>query len=131
MTRWISIILFFVMTSVAMAIEDTPQNREQQVDRYLQAVPMREMMEGTVRAMAANLPETDIAIFMELMLKQLNYDTITAAMRSAMIKTFTADEIAKMADMVSSPVGKTAMNKMSALMMEYMKSDAVRDAMRK
>jgi hypothetical protein len=129
MTRWISIILFFAMTSVAMAIEDTPQNREQQADRYLQAVSMREMMEGMMKPIAANLPQAEAAVFIELMLKNLNYDTLNTATRSALTKTFTADEIAAMADLASSPVGKSAMSKMSTLMAEYMKSDAVRKAM--
>lgn len=131
MKKWISIVLFLAMSSVAMAMEDTPENREQQVDRYLQSIQIRELMEGTAKAMATSVPEADLATFMDLMLKHLNYDVLTQAMRSAMIKTFTADEIAKMADMTSSPVGKSAMSKMSTLMSEFMKSDAMREAMRK
>ena len=134
MKKWISIVLFFTMSSVAMAMEDTPENREQQADRYLQSVQIRELMEGTAKAMAqagGPVSEADITLFMNLMLKHLNYDLITKAMRSALIKTFTADEIAKMADMTSSPVGKSAMSKMSTLMSEFMKSDAMREVMRK
>ncbi len=49
--RWLSIVLLLTTMSVAVAMEDTPENREQQVDRYLQAVPPQAVFEDMLSKM--------------------------------------------------------------------------------
>jgi hypothetical protein len=55
-----------------------------------------------------------------MMTKHLDFDAITKAMRAAMMKTFTADELTALADFYSSAVGKSAMAKMGDYMSELM-----------
>ena len=42
--RLLFLALLLMFSLPAFALEDTPQNREQQADRYLQAVPPQSMM---------------------------------------------------------------------------------------
>lgn len=123
MTRWLSIALFLIMASVAAAMEDTPENREQQVDRYLQAVPPQPMFEDLMNKMFKNLP-ADQRNMLTGDTKNFDFDALNKLTRSAMLKTFTADELAALADFYGSPVGRSAMSKMGdymvALMADFM-----------
>lgn len=118
--RWLSIALFLTMTSAALALEDTPQNREQQVDRYLQATPPQAVFNDMMEKISQTLPPEQRTIFVSLMTKQIDFNALTAAMRGAMTKIFTADELAALADFYGSPVGKSAMGKMGDYMAELM-----------
>jgi hypothetical protein len=104
----------------ALAIEDTPQNREQQADRYLEAVPPQSMMNDMSSKMAETLPEEQQDQFKALMTKHLDITRVEAAIRAAMVKTFTADELKALADFYGSDVGKSAMAKMGTYMAEVM-----------
>jgi hypothetical protein len=104
----------------ALALNDTPQNREQQADRYLQAVPPQSMMNDMSAKMAETLPEEQRDQFKALMTKHLDLGRVTAAIKAAMVKTFTADELKALADFYGSDVGKSAMAKMGTYMSEVM-----------
>ena len=104
----------------AFALEDTPQNREQQAVRYLQAVPPQSMMSDMSAKMAETLPEEQRDEFKALMTKYLDIGRVTAAIKAAMVKTFTADELNALADFYGSDVGKSAMAKMGTYMSEVM-----------
>jgi hypothetical protein len=54
------------------------------------------------------------------MTKHLDLGRVTAAIKAAMIKTFTADELKALADFYGSDVGKSAMAKMGTYMSEVM-----------
>jgi hypothetical protein len=120
MTRWLSVVFFLTTISLAVAMEDTPENREQQVYRYLQAVPPQPVFEDLMNKMFKHLPEDQRNMFTGDMSKSFNFDTLTNLMRSAMLKTFTADELAALADFHGSPVGKSAMSKMGDYMAAFM-----------
>ena len=47
-------------------------------------------------------------------------DVITEAMVASMLKHFTADELAAIADLYESPVGQSAMSKMAVYMADVM-----------
>ncbi len=102
------------------AVEDTSQGREEQADRYLAAVPPQSMMADMSAKMAESLPPTQQDEFKALMTKHLDMTKVTAAIRGAMIKTFTADELKALADFYGSSVGKSAMAKMGDYMSEVM-----------
>jgi hypothetical protein len=104
----------------ALALNDTPQNREQQADRYLEAVPPQSMMNDMSAKMAQTLPEEQRDQFKALMTKHLDLGRVTAAIKAAMVKTFTADELKALADFYGSDVGKSAMSKMGTYMSEVM-----------
>jgi hypothetical protein len=123
MTRWLSVVLFLTTISLAVAMEDTPENREQQVDRYLQAVPPQPVFEDLMNKMFKNLPADQRNTLMGDT-KNFDFDALNNLTRSAMLKTFTADELAALADFYGSPVGRSAMSKMgdymAALMADFM-----------
>ena len=121
MMRCLSILLFlFAATPMAMAMEDSPQNREQQVDRYLTLVPPQALFADMMTKMSKAVPVAERDMFVSMMTKHLDFAAITKAMRAAMLKTFTADELAALADFYSSANGKSAMGKMGDYMSELM-----------
>ncbi len=48
--------------------------------------------------------------------KVFEFQALTNVMRTAMLKTLTADELSALADFQGSPIGKSAMNKMGDYM---------------
>jgi hypothetical protein len=146
MKKWFAILLLSLGTATAaLALEDTPQNREQQVDRYLNAVPMQELMQQMANSMANTAPMmqqkiidqvapnatpeqrqvvedvlADKAKLQEKMLKNIDLNTIRKIQREVLVATLTADELSAMADFYLSPVGKSAMSKMGAYTQELM-----------
>ena len=118
--RLLVLALLLPFSLPAVALEDTPQNREQQAARYLQAVPPQSMMSDISAKMAETLPEEQRDEFKTLMTKHLDIGRVAAAIKAAMIKTFTADELKALADFYGSDVGKSAMAKMGTYMAEVM-----------
>src|SRR5208337_487100 len=55
--RLLLLALLLPFSLPAFALEDTPQNREQQAERYLEAVPPQSMMTDMSSKMAETLPE--------------------------------------------------------------------------
>ena len=109
-----------LQVSPVFALDDTPQNREQQADRYLNAVPPDTMMSDMAAKMAESLPEEQRDQFKALLTKHLDMTRVTAAIRAAMVKTFSAGELQALADFYGSDVGKSAMSKMGTYMAEVM-----------
>ena len=97
--RLLLLVLLLPLSLPAFALEDSPQNREHQ---------------------AETLPEEQRDQFKALMTKHLDLGRVTAAIKAAMIKTFTADELKALADFYGSDVGKSAMAKMGTYMSEVM-----------
>ncbi len=104
----------------AVALDDTPENRAAQVERYLRAVPPAELMQDIAVNMATTLPPEHREDFQRLMLVHVDNDKIIDAMKDSMIRHFTADELAAIADLYESPVGKSAMEKMGVYMADVM-----------
>ncbi|MGO9547508.1 MAG: DUF2059 domain-containing protein [Rhodomicrobium sp.] len=119
-TRFLIIGLFMAVTAPALAVEDTPQNREQEANRYLKAASPESMMAEVSNKLAATLPPEQRAPFISMMTKHLDMGVVVNATRQAMIKTFTADELHALADFYASPVGKSAMSKMGDYMAAVM-----------
>ena len=105
---------------IVCALDDTPENRAAQVERYLRAVPPLELMEDMADNMATTLPPEHRDDFRRMMLVHVDNDKIIEAMTESMIRHFTADELAAIADLYESPVGKSAMDKMGVYMADVM-----------
>lgn len=118
--RFLCLAFFLSFSLPAFATEDTPQNREQQAERYLQAVSPQAMMGDMTEKLAQTLPPAQQDEFKALMTKYLDMGRVTAAIKSAMVKTFTTDELQALADFYGSNVGKSAMAKMGDYMAEVM-----------
>jgi len=102
------------------AIDDTPQNRAAQAERAIAATPPEEMMQEMAASISMNLPPSDRPEFRRMMTEIVDLEVITNAMRESMIRHFSADELAAIADLYESPVGKSAMTKMGPYMADVM-----------
>ncbi len=120
LARLLCIGLFIGFAAPAFALEDTPQNRAQEANRYLQAVPPEDISGEMVRNIAQSLPEQQQQAFSAAMQKNLNVTGINAAAQAALVKVFTADELKALADFYSAPATKAAMAKMGTYMSELM-----------
>jgi hypothetical protein len=118
--RLIFLGLFMTASLPAFALEDTPENREREVARYLKVIPPEEMLADMTKKLAATLPADQREGFVKMMTKYLDMAHVTGAMRTGMVKTFTADELKALADFYSSPVAKSAIAKMGTYMAEVM-----------
>jgi len=112
--------LFMTASLPAFALEDTPENREREAARYLKATPPEDMMADISNKLATTMPEDQREGFIKMMTKHLDMVRVTAAIRDGMVKSFTADELAALADFYSSPIAKSAMTKMGNYMAEVM-----------
>ncbi len=114
--------LFFATPLLAedSQINDTPENRVAQAERYLAASPPKEMIVDMVEKMSAQLPAEKQQEFSDLMLKNMDLDKITQIIHDSMIKYFTAEELGALADFYSSRVGKSAMSKFGVYMADAM-----------
>ncbi|MEM9479132.1 MAG: DUF2059 domain-containing protein [Verrucomicrobiota bacterium] len=106
--------------STAVAIEDTPENRKVQADRYLKATPPEEMFADMAEQMAKGFPEDERESFKSLLTKHLDIPALSQAMKDSMVKHFTAKELKALADFYGSEVGKSAMKKFGVYMADVM-----------
>lgn len=114
------VLLFTLLTLPILALDDTKANREQEAARYLKATPPKEMFEDMAEQMAKNMPSDQRDDFKRLLVKHLDIEALTKAMKESMIKNFTADELKALADFYGSPAGKSAMKKFGAYMADMM-----------
>ena len=116
----IALVLFFtLLTFPALALEDTKANREQQAARYLLATPPKEVMDHMADQMAKTMPPDERAAFKSIF-GLIDMEAVTAIMKEAMIKTFTADELKALADFYGSPAGRSAAKKQGSYMIDVM-----------
>jgi hypothetical protein len=114
------LLTFLILTGRVLAIEDTPENRLRQAQRYLETTPPKEMFADMAEQAAKNAPPAQRDIIRVAFTKDLDIDYLTKAMAAAMVKHFTADELSALADFYGSAVGKSAMKKFGAYMAELM-----------
>ena len=115
----ISICILLVWTS-AFAMPDTPENRAREAARYLQTTPPENLFRDLAEKISMQLPEDQREAFKAMLTKNLDIEALTAAMRGAMVKHFSADELAALADFYGSPNGKSAMSKLGDYTAEVM-----------
>ncbi|WIO74057.1 DUF2059 domain-containing protein [Porticoccaceae bacterium LTM1] len=114
-------LLLFVFFSVsALALDDSKENRIQQAERYMATMPPEELMQDMAKNVAMNFPPDQREEFRELLLKHVNINTLSDAMKVAMVNAFTADELAALADFYAKPIAKSAMQKFGVYMAEVM-----------
>ena len=113
-------IILATLSGPSFAIDDTPENRLIQIERYLKAVPPKKLFEELSNDVSKNFPPAERLEFLSLTRDFIDVDVITDAMTASMLKHFTADELAAIADLYESPVGQSAMSKMGAYLAEVM-----------
>jgi len=121
MKRFVMICIACVVgTSAVVAIEDTPENRLIEANRYLKITSPEEMIADMTKHMSQSVPEAKQQEFVEVMTKHLDLESLSKTMLDAMVKHFTADELKALADFYGSTVGKSAMKKFGAYMGDVM-----------
>lgn len=118
--RVLSAIAIFLASASSFGIEDTPENRAMQVQRYLAAVPPAELFSDMATNVSMNFPPGERAAVREFMTEYVDVHLLTEAMERSMTKHFTADELKALADFYGSPIGKSAMSKFGVYMAEVM-----------
>jgi hypothetical protein len=114
---------FAVMTLLSTsvrALEDSPANREKEAERYLTVMTVREMFTDMAEQMSKTMPEDKRQAFKDLFSKHIDIPALEKAMKAALVKHFTADELKALADFYSTPFGKSAMKKMPKYMADLM-----------
>lgn len=101
------------------SLEDTPANRKTQAERYLKAMPPREMMTDLAEKMATAMPGAP-ALDLEGAFERMDFETLESAVAESLKKHFTAEELRSLADFYASPTGKSAMGKMGDYMVDVM-----------
>jgi len=118
--RILSAIAAVLISASSFAIDDTPENRLAQIERYLAAVPPDELFHDMTTNVSMNFPPEDRAAIREFMTEYVDIDVLTEAMVASMLNHFTADELKALADFYGSELGKSAMEKFGPYMAEVM-----------
>ena len=107
-------------TGQVKSLPDNPENRTAAAERYMKAMPPKDMLQGLATRVAPNLPEKDRTAFVEVM---NSADLETAASRITMeglVKNFTVGELNAMTAFYGSPEGQSASKKFGPYMMGIM-----------
>ena len=116
MKRSFPIIALLAFAGSCLAFEDTPANRSSEAERYLDAFPAREMLTDIAGNMAKAMPAEKRRAFIDAMAGNLDTDALSDAMKETLVKSLTSEELRVLADLYSSPTGKSAMRKMNTCM---------------
>lgn len=116
--RQVVLLSLVLHLGVAAANEDAARGAA--LERYLKAVPVSKMMDGTIVDMAAKLPPEQRKEFITAMRAAIDGPRVEQITRAAMLKTFSADEMNALADFYSSAHGASAMRKFGLYMGELM-----------
>jgi len=102
------------------AVDDTPSNREAAAGHYLQVASLTDLMADVSDKAAVMVPEAERPRFKTALTKELDLATLTTAMRSSLVRFFTADELEAMAQFYGSPIGKSILRKFGSYMADVM-----------
>jgi hypothetical protein len=120
--RYILLLLITVLglSSPVFSLDDTPENRMAQAERYSNVMPLGELLNDLAQQFAQQLPPEEQEHFIDLMTKHLDIDSLQKSVNEVMVKHFTAEELSALADFYGSSVGKSAMKKFGEYMADAM-----------
>lgn len=107
-------------TGQVKSLPDTPENRAAAAERYLKAMPPKDMLQGLAARVAPNLPEKDRKAFMEIMQGADIEKAVSRITQEGLVKNFTVGELNAMSAFYGSPEGKSASQKFGPYMMGIM-----------
>ena len=116
----ILIALALLAAANAFALEDTPEARSEQADRYLAVTPPKDLFKDMAEQVSKSIPADKREAFTNALTKDLDTDALTRAVKGAMVKDFSADELKALADFYGSPIGRSAMKKFGTYMADVM-----------
>ena len=97
----LKMIVFAVVLLVgvsAVALDDTPENRAKQAERYLKACPPKKLLMDQLEVRSRGLPEKNRERLRKAWAEHIDWHAITKIAREALIKHFTADELRSFTD---------------------------------
>jgi hypothetical protein len=106
--------------SAPASLEDTPENRSAQIERYFASTPPEALVKDMLSKMTARMPDDKRTVFVERITAHLDMPKMRTIMHDAMSKNFTADELRALADFYGSALGKSVMAKFGTYMQEAM-----------
>lgn len=108
----ISVLIMVSLVTFCIALEDTKENRSSQADRYLKVNPPSEQFGKIATAMIRDIPESQQETWTKLMSENLDKETLINEMKELLTTTFSAGELKALADLYSTPEGKSAIRKL-------------------
>ena len=119
-TAAIFLVFLFVATGYAGDISDSAEARLRAAKRYLECVPMTEMIENSINEIAQRMPQEKKDEFSRFMKKSMRADVLATLALESMVKVFTTEELNALADFYGSKVGRAVTNKFGVYMAEIM-----------
>lgn len=120
MKKLVLVMALILASSNAFALEDSPENRSLEAERYLTVISPRDSFQDAAQQMSKNFSPEKREQFVKAMTQYVDVEAVVKAYKEAMVKIYTADELAAMADFYGSAVGISAMKKSGAYMAEIM-----------
>ena len=111
----ILILLLLLPISFAFS-QDTELTRGKEADRYLVAMPLKELMLDMAQQMKRNQPPEKQAWIEMIFNNYIDYKELEKICKDSMVKQMTTDEIRALADFYGSPIGKSVMKKFGKFM---------------
>jgi Uncharacterized protein conserved in bacteria (DUF2059) len=99
---------------------DTPERRMAAAKRYYLTIDRNKLMDETLRAYVARLPEDKRDEVFALAKAHLDTEALAAISLAGMVKNFNTDELNAMADFYGSPEGKAILAKYPTYIAEVM-----------
>ncbi|MBT6339834.1 MAG: DUF2059 domain-containing protein [Desulfobacula sp.] len=90
------------------------------IERYLQIMPVQELLDDMAIKVSRTLPENNREAFIDLMTKKFDIELLESAMIKSMYKHYTLSEIEALTNFYSKPEGKSIMKKMGDYMADVM-----------
>jgi hypothetical protein len=107
-------------TGQVKSLPDNPENRTAAAERYMKAMPAKEMLQSLAKRITPSLPEKDRTAFMEVMDSPDLEKTASRITKEALVKNFTVGELNAMTVFYGSPDGQSASKKFGTHMMGIM-----------
>jgi hypothetical protein len=107
-------------TGQVKSLPDNPENRGAAAERFLKAMPVKEMLHGMAERIGPRMPEKDRSAFTEIMNSADLEKTASGIAREALVKNFTVGELNAMTSFYGSADGQSAAKKFGPYMMEIM-----------
>jgi len=108
------------LASFAALAQDGIADREAAADRYLRAMPMAKMLDDVFAMLSKQFPDDQRAQCLERTKAAVRPDALEKIARTAMVKTFSTDELNALADFYGSKHGESAMQKFGIYMGQVM-----------
>ena len=127
--KYLVLILFALMTSTCSdtrqgqsvkSLPDNPENRTAVAKRYLEIMPVKDLLHGVGSRVVQSLPEQKRQVFMAVMESPGVEQAAYRITLDGLVKNFTVGELNAMVAFYGSPEGQSAAKKFGPLMAEVM-----------